>query len=330
MYSKIEDLAIELWLEIFSYLKLTHQFNAFSNLNKRINQILFSYRTHLSSKNNDEDSQYLFTYILPCLTHRENVTCLKLENTNKVTQLIDKTDLLDFPRLKTLTLHRLNITKNFLDIFQQNTTHLRYLNISSLVSGNKKYLHQLLEMIISLQNLQQCRLRLGISMSPCLLQITSKSPMKDLRLIAMNENCATNRLIILLQYLPCLQSLHIIANQLNLTPMTDSANVCIAPISSFTLNLHQWNVSLLELTRFILTLTPHVQELKIICRTPLENLTYLNPEEWILFVQSLPNLEKLTLGIDRRNDIDEQIWTKSCQKLTKLISRYHITFRIGK
>lgn len=234
-----------------------------------------------------------------------------------------------FPRLTTLTVHRLNITKDFLNIFQQNTTHLRYLNISSLVSGNKKYLHRLLEMIISLPSLQQCRLRLGISMSPLPLQITAKSSMKDLRLIAMNENCVANRLVLLLQYLPCLQSLHIIANQLNLTPVNNSPSVCTTPISSFTLNLNQWNVPLVELTHFILILTPYVQELKIICRTPLENLTYLNHDEWIMLIQSLPNLEKFTLGIGRQSEFDEQIWTKSCQKLTKLLTRYHITFQIG-
>ena len=87
MHSTIEDLSIELWLEIFSYLKVHEQFHAFFNLNKYLNRILFSYRTHLSSKNNDEDSQCLFTYILPCLTHREDVTGLRLENTKKVRQI---------------------------------------------------------------------------------------------------------------------------------------------------------------------------------------------------------------------------------------------------
>ncbi len=84
MSSKIEDLAIELWLEIFSYLKIRHQFSAFFDLNKRLNQILFSYRTQISWKNNDEDAQYLFKYILPYLTHREDITGLRLENTKKV------------------------------------------------------------------------------------------------------------------------------------------------------------------------------------------------------------------------------------------------------
>ena len=84
MSNKIEDLSIELWLEIFSYLKIRHQFSAFFHLNKRLNQILFSYRTQISWKNNDEDAQYLLKYILPYLTHREDITGLRLENTKKV------------------------------------------------------------------------------------------------------------------------------------------------------------------------------------------------------------------------------------------------------
>jgi hypothetical protein len=89
MYRKIEDLSIELWLEIFSYLNILHQFNAFFNLNKRLNQILFSYRTQINCKNNDENTQYLFKHILPYLTHPENVTGLRLENTNNVKQFFD-------------------------------------------------------------------------------------------------------------------------------------------------------------------------------------------------------------------------------------------------
>jgi len=89
MCRKIEDLPIELWLEIFPYLNIIHQFNAFFNVNKRINQILFSYRTQINCKNNDENTQYLFKHILPYLTHSENVTDLRLENTNDVRKIFD-------------------------------------------------------------------------------------------------------------------------------------------------------------------------------------------------------------------------------------------------
>ena len=88
MRSKIEHLSVELWLEILGYLKFRHQFNAFFNLNSKLNQILLSYPTKISCKNNDEDAQYLLKNILPYLTHRNNVTGLRLENTNKVSIII--------------------------------------------------------------------------------------------------------------------------------------------------------------------------------------------------------------------------------------------------
>lgn len=88
MASQIEDLSIELWLEMFSYLKLQHQFKAFSDLNKRLDAILFSYRNYLTYKNNDDDCQYLFTRLLPFLQRREEVTSLRLEKTKKVSKFL--------------------------------------------------------------------------------------------------------------------------------------------------------------------------------------------------------------------------------------------------
>jgi hypothetical protein len=235
--------------------------------------------------------------------------------------------LIQFPRLKTLILHRLNITKDLVDLFQENTTHLRYLNISSIVSGDKKALHQLLEMIISRPCLETCRIRLGISMSPIQLKSSSKSPIKSLRLIGKNENCSTDRLMMLLQHLPELQSLHIIANQLN---FTSTNNICTAPISNFILNIHQFNISFVHFIHFISNLTPDVEELKVICRTPLENMAYLDYREWIMFIALLPNLKKMTLDISRATQINEQIWERNCQQLIKLMTSNRIVLHIGK
>lgn len=84
MSNKIENLAIELWLEIFDHLTVREQFNAFFGLNKRLDQILFSYRTRISLKDNDKNAQHLLKHVLPYLIRREDVTHLRLENTNKV------------------------------------------------------------------------------------------------------------------------------------------------------------------------------------------------------------------------------------------------------
>lgn len=192
-------------------------------------------------------------------------------------------------------------------------------------------MHKLLEMIISLLNLQICHLRLGISMSPIPLKISSKSSIKNLRLNGIYENCFTDRLINLLQYLPYLQTLHIIANQLQFVSKTNLKNISdIVSISSFTLNINQLIGSLVQLTNFILFLTPCVQELTIIFRNPVQDLTYLDYREWMTFIKSLHNLVKFTLNIRCTNEINEQIWNKKCQLLTKLMTNNHIVFRIEK
>jgi hypothetical protein len=210
-------------------------------------------------------------------------------------------------------------------------THLRYLSISPVISGDKKYLHRLLEMILSIPNLQTCRLRLGISMCLNQLKLPSTSPIKHLRLTGMNEICFIDRLILLIQHLPCLQSLHIVANQLNFVPTTNAKNMfCTVPISIFILNINELIISFVQFTDLILTLTPYVQELKIICRTLVQNLDYLNHRNWLIFIKSLPNLKKLTLDICRNTGIDEQIWDKRCQILTKLMTKNRIALRIGK
>lgn len=228
--------------------------------------------------------------------------------------------------MTTFILHRLHITQNILNIFQQNTTHIRYVHISSVISGDKIHLHQLLELVLSLPNLRKCHLRLGIGLCSDSLTISQKSPMKYLQLNGANEFCRTDRLIELLEYLPYLQTLHIIANQLNII----STNVIPSniSISHFILNINEFNVSLIQFLTFISILTPNIEELTILCRTPLNDISYLNHREWIAFIHSLPNLKKLTLKLSRSNTIDEQIWTKTCEKLTKFLTKTFILSQI--
>ncbi|CAF4828382.1 unnamed protein product, partial [Rotaria sp. Silwood1] len=79
----MEDLPIELWLDIFTYLNIQERFNGFFNLNQRINRILFNYHHHINLKDNDENSQFLFEHILPQLPHPQSISSLRLQNINK-------------------------------------------------------------------------------------------------------------------------------------------------------------------------------------------------------------------------------------------------------
>ncbi|CAF2125395.1 unnamed protein product [Rotaria magnacalcarata] len=330
MNSKIEDLSTELWLEIFAYLKIRQQFNAFFGLNKRLNQTLLSYRTHISWRNNDEDAQHLLAHVLPYMTHPKNVTGLRLENTKRI-DFNYYGNLFDFPRLKALFLHRLNITEDLHSIIQRNSTYLRYLYISQTISCNKLLMHKFLETILSLQNLQTCSLRLRLCMTPLRIKISSKSSIKNLRLMGTSEICTTDRLIKLLEYLPQLQSLHIIANQFSFISTKSTENeICTVALSNFILNINELTVPFIQLTDFIISVMPFIQELKVVCRTAMQNLNYLNIHDWIKFVKSSPNLKNVTFDVHRGNEIDEQKWNNRCQMLIKNMNLNHVTLRIGK
>lgn len=90
MCSKFETLAIELWLEIFSYLKIRDQYNAFHGLNRRFNQFLLSNHSYISLKHGDKDTQYVIEHVLPYLTNRERVNGLRLEKIKNVSFITDK------------------------------------------------------------------------------------------------------------------------------------------------------------------------------------------------------------------------------------------------
>lgn len=218
----------------------------------------------------------------------------------------------------------MEITEYVVKILQASSTSLRYLHVSSITSGTKQCMHQLLETIISLPNLQSCRLRLGISMSALPLTVSSTSPVKDLRLIGKNENCSIDRLMTLLSYFPCLQSLHIITSQLISSPV----GMIQSPISKFTLDIKEWTISLHELNNFIASIAPQVKEFKLICRSPIENRDYLKSFLRIDFIQTLNYLQNLTLVMHRHSNLDEEFWNKTCETLTKRNNSRGITFHI--
>ena len=88
MSTTIEHLPVEIWFQTFVYLKASDRFKAFSNLNKRLDDILLASQTKISLKNHDDEAYYLLRHVLPKLTHRQYVTGLRLERTNKVSTML--------------------------------------------------------------------------------------------------------------------------------------------------------------------------------------------------------------------------------------------------
>jgi hypothetical protein len=116
-------------------------------------------------------------------------------------------------------------------------------------------------------------------MSAIPFKTSSKSSITNLSLIGMHESCFVNRLTVLLQYFPYLHSLNIVAHHLDFplgTTTKKNLNSTI-PILSFTLNVNDLHVPFAQFSSFIMDImTPHIEELTIISRTALEDLTYLD------------------------------------------------------
>ena len=88
MPTGIEDLPVELCLEVFTYLDVRYQFQAFARLNTRLDRILLSHRHTIKWRDNNEDSQLLLEHVLHLPAVRENIVNVWLENTKTVSSSV--------------------------------------------------------------------------------------------------------------------------------------------------------------------------------------------------------------------------------------------------
>ncbi|CAF1393612.1 unnamed protein product [Rotaria sp. Silwood1] len=318
----MEDLPIELWLDIFTYLNIQERFNGFFNLNQRINRILFNYHHHINLKDNDENSQFLFEHILPQLPHPQSISSLRLQNINKM-NLFKNAKRLHFPYLKSLTLCCLYITNDILDLIYFHAHQLEHLNATLFISSKWNIL---LKLILSLPKLHTCYLYLGIGLCPIKSSI---SPIKHLTLLGSFQSCCMKNLDVLFSYLPYLHSLHIECDRLKFTKIIQNqySNKLLS-LSNFSLQINQLPELFIDLIDFITTTMPHIEKLKIKCCTPLKNLVYINVYQWMKAIDLLISLKELILIITLGTTIKQQVWNRRIEQLIKFTNMRHITLRI--
>ena len=238
-------------------------------------------------------------------------------------------DLFHFPRLMTLSLHRDHVTMDFLEFFERNTTHLRSLYTSSMISGDKTMLRALMMTILSLPRLHTCQLRLAIGTSSIPLTNAPKSPLQRLKLLGDKEICSMDRLSLLLASLPSLQSLHIIARQLRWNSNSSLPDLNVkTPVSTLTLKVQEFVIPLPLLLRFVSSVMPQLERLAIQCLFAQQDLSYMNHTEWNRFIASLRSLREVTLTIHRASALEETTWTKKCELLGKHFFKKSVALRI--
>lgn len=230
----------------------------------------------------------------------------------------------------TLSLHRIHVSADFVKLFERNTTHLRSLYTSSMISGEKKMFRALLTMILSLSHLHTCQLRLAIGTGPIPPASVLKSPIQRLKLVGPTEVCVLDRLSVLLGYLPLLQSLSIVAQKLAWTSTPSKSDLSIpVPISTFTLKIQVLDIPVYLFLQFVSSVMPQLETLTIICLFAQPNHSYLDRIQWnALLLDSLPNLRQVILMIHRASTVDESIWNKKCELLGKNFARRRVALRI--
>ena len=198
-----------------------------------------------------------------------------------------------------------------------------------MVSGEKKNLHALLTMILSLPQLHTCQLRLAIGTSPIPLKSVLNSPIQRLKLIGLTEVCSLDRLSLLLGSLPSLQSLSIVTQKLTWTATPSKSNLNIqVPISTFTLKIQELDIPAYLFLQFVSSVMPQLETLTIVCLLAQPDHSYVDRMQWNVILELRRSLRQVTLMIHRASTVDEHIWNKKCELLGKAFAKRRVALRI--
>jgi hypothetical protein len=118
----LEDLPAELFFSIFDYLWAHELFYSFSNINKRIDEILFNTQLHISSEN--QNIIYSPDHVLSLILTSSPISLDEFTNLRSLTLIKCNLDnLLEFPPYLTrLCIKNTNLSDQNLKLIFQNST----------------------------------------------------------------------------------------------------------------------------------------------------------------------------------------------------------------
>jgi hypothetical protein len=190
MATCLEDFSTELFLSIFDYLWAHELFYSFSNLNSRIDEIIFNTQLHISSEN--ENIQYSPHHVLSLILTSSSISLEEFTNLRSLTLIQCNLDnFYRFPsNLTRLCIKNSNLSdRNLQVIFQTSTLINVQLNLSHKIIFSSTIFHHnenisnieyLIINYISLNDIIQ------------LLEYTKKLKYLHLSLFGINRNEITN------------------------------------------------------------------------------------------------------------------------------------------
>ncbi|CAF1049648.1 unnamed protein product [Adineta ricciae] len=317
-WTLLEDLPVEVWFTLFSYLNAREQFHSFFNLKSNINQLLLNYYHRINLKFKDKDSDCVLEHVLRCSSQSGCISSLRLDNINKM-NIFHDVNCLHFPNLRSLTLCNLHVTNDILNLLRYYAPSLEYLNVSSFVSS--KWV-ELLKLIISFSKLRTCYLNLNMIL--CCFRTELRSPLKHLIFPGADRTCQKTNLANFLEYFPSLESLHIECRKI----INNDATYESVSVSNLSLQLSYLPESFNDFMSFVLTIASHVKKFQIKCCHSVSNILYLKVFHWMRLIDSLDSLNELILIITPGKNVTEKSWKRRCDELMELTKVRNIHLQI--
>lgn len=234
-----------------------------------------------------------------------------------------------FPRLHTLALHRVAIADSFTFTRAGTLSQLRRLTATPQVSVDKDSKHAFLNMILSLPNLQRCRLHPRHVLCAMTTIPVRSTSIHTLHLTGSTHVVDVYRLLLVLQSLPQLQNLQITAQSMNFDTVSETPGKAFGKsISTMVLHMRDMDAPLGSLIDFICTVAPCLTELTLARETRFPNIEYMDYRVWETAVRSLAELKKLTLDWTYGSEVSEHTWNRYCRILRDTLTKNRIDLQM--
>ncbi|CAF1052724.1 unnamed protein product [Adineta ricciae] len=290
----VEYLSNELFLEIFDYLDAYHIWKAFTNLNKRFQDLLSSssLRLKVIMKSNDQ-SPGCDDQVNCIVQHKHQLASLSLYDSTFIDQFFQTITCGSFfQRLESVVLENLKprdllpILLKLIRVPRLSLLMLTVCNGNAIPDFSNAY-----RLILGLPMIQYIKLRY-LGPTPLLLLRNISDQYSTLKRLNLDHTCQSADLVYLLSYTPCLS--HLRCRTLKPSQQMNEKLAVSVPYLTY-LFLEECDLHFYELEIFIKKLASQLRTFRIL---RLKDTTYLDHERWErLITTHMPYLSHLRLGI---------------------------------